>query len=377
MYMNENMKFTIILGAALIVLLILLIIIDVIRRAKEKKKSRQRQERAMASAYNKADFFREIEPAPSLEMKVRKDEFQMEELEIDQEVVTKTIESGFETSLSRGEPEDTKPASSEDVFTVKRTDVVDYDSSECMIPNVDASVLNKDYKKIKERTDFLQYNEELLENLLYQSKMAARKRKERELESAGNIMMVSDDDPIPAVSGVSQPAAATEPQQQDIYGEDVASQEDIQDEINKYLVAMETQLKGIQKANKYKESKKPAQKGLLFSGLGMSSTAGETDNSHKVETITEVPVPDKETMTGREYKKAAKAAAKHKEENIHIVVEEMSTTFKNILAKNTELSRARYDSSIPQSKVDALEEELLELNVKYKNLSKTYNRIKN
>lgn len=396
--MKFDMKTVFILAIALMVLLIVLIISDVIKRAREKKAKRRREEQARAKAYNRADHFSNVKhEAPTLE---RNDDesFIMEELSFSEVDIERSIAQGGEAPITKQEPVVEKPKSSEDVFK-KAEKVLDGNDAECLIPTVDASVLGKEYRKIREQTDFLQYNEELLANLLYQSKMAAASREQRSGETAANTMMVSDSDDILT----SQPKEQTilsaddfEVKDLNAYDttgeEDLATQQDIQDEIDRYLADMERHLKGIQKANKYKEPKK--KEGRMFGGLFGGSSSAESHTSETKQPLTSTILSQEEndspifvdrskterpveTYSSRaEAKRAAKEAAKQQEADVHNAVAKMSETFKLILAKNSELSKARFNDLIPQATIDALEDELLRLNLEYKHLSETYNKLK-
>ena len=394
--MKFDMKTVLILTAALIVLLIILIVNDIIKRAKEKKAKRRREEQARAKAFNRADHFSIAKrEAPTLERN-DDDAFIMEELNFSEVDIERSIANGGEAPITKQEPVPEQPKKVEDVFK-KAEKALDGNDAECLIPTVDASVLGKEYKKIREQTDFLQYNEELLANLLYQSKMAAASREQRAGATAANTMMVSDSDDILTNQPKEQTIlSADDFEAKDLSAydttgeEDLATQQDIQDEIDRYLADMERHLKGIQKANKYKEPRK--KEGKIFGLFGESKHETRTAENKQPLTSTilsqeendspifvdrsktERPV---ETYSSRaEAKRAAKEAAKQQEVDVHNAVAKMSETFKLILAKNSELSKARFDDLIPQATIDALEDELLRLNLEYKHLSETYNRLK-
>lgn len=395
--MKFDMKTVLILAVALIVLLIILIINDIIKRAKEKKAKRKREEQARAKAFNRTDHFSIAKrEAPTLERN-EDNRFIMEELAFSDVDIERSIASGGEAPITVQEPVVEQPKKVEDVFK-KAEKKLDGNDAECLIPTVDASVLGKEYKKIREQTDFLQYNEELLANLLYQSKMAAASREQRYGETAANTMMVSDNDDILTSQPKEQTIlSADDFQAKDLSAydttgeEDLATQQDIQDEIDRYLADMERHLKGIQKANKYKEPKKKETK--VF-GLFGDSSKHDSHTSQEKQPLTSTILSQEEndspifvdrskterpieTYTSRaEAKRAAKEAAKQQEVDVHNAVAKMSETFKLILAKNAELSKARFNDLIPQATIDALEDELLRLNLEYKHLSETYNRLK-
>lgn len=395
--MKFDMKTVLILAVALIVLLIILIINDIIKRAKEKKAKRKREEQARAKAFNRTDHFSIAKrEAPTLERN-EDNRFIMEELTFSDVDIERSIASGGEAPITVQEPVVEQPKKVEDVFK-KAEKKLDGNDAECLIPTVDASVLGKEYKKIREQTDFLQYNEELLANLLYQSKMAAASREQRYGETAANTMMVSDNDDILTSQPKEQTIlSADDFQAKDLSAydttgeEDLATQQDIQDEIDRYLADMERHLKGIQKANKYKEPKKKETK--IF-GLFGDSSKPDSHTSQAKQPLTSTILSQEEndspifvdrskaerpieTYTSRaEAKRAAKEAAKQQEVDVHNAVAKMSETFKLILAKNAELSKARFNDLIPQATIDALEDELLRLNLEYKHLSETYNRLK-
>ncbi len=395
--MKFDMKTVLILAAALIVLLIILIINDIIKRAKERKAKRRREEQARAKAFNRADHFSIAKrEAPTLERN-DDDAFIMEELSFSEVDIERSIANGGEAPITKQEPVVEQPKKVEDVFK-KAEKALDGNDAECLIPTVDASVLGKEYKKIREQTDFLQYNEELLANLLYQSKMAAASREQRSGATAANTMMVSDSDDILTNQPKEQTIlSADDFEAKDLSAydttgeEDLATQQDIQDEIDRYLADMERHLKGIQKANKYKEPRK--KEGKIF-GLFGDSSKHETHTAENKQPLTSTILSQEEndspifvdrskterpveTYSSRaEAKRAAKEAAKQQEVDVHNAVAKMSETFKLILAKNSELSKARFDDLIPQATIDALEDELLRLNLEYKHLSETYNRLK-
>lgn len=371
----------------LAVLLVFLIISDLVKRAKERRRKSEKLEAESAKRYNKKVLFNTDEKKRAVS---DADYLKMDELDLEAEAEKRVRE-------------EYAPQIKIEVVRVK---------SECMIPDVDTTTLDTSYLTGHKKEDFLKYNEELMQNLISQARMAERMRNQRASGKLQELELIEKE--LDISGGMSSP-------------------EEVQNEINKYLADMEAQLKEIQRANNYSEPKNSQTAAEIFKreevgGAELSDEANDevlsklaelasfspsnppTAESVKKPEVAEVKEekPKKSKLFDRSERaekpkkieksekleraeqtdksekpsffqsiSSTKKSVKREDESVHSVVERMSAMFKQILAKNSELSRARFDDDVTQEKIDRIEKELLELNVEYKELSEAYYSMKN